>query len=79
MLEQCSLQKIAKLLVTRLKLILPKLISPYHFAFIPGGWIAENEVILQKTHRVKDGMMAAKLDLQKPYDRVNGKFLKTAG
>ena len=70
--------------MTRLKLILPKLISPCHFAFTPGGWIAENEVILQKTHsfkkkKVKDGMMTAKLDLQKPYDRVNGKFLKTAG
>ena len=75
---------IAKLLVTRLRQILPKLISPCQSAFIPGRWIAENKAILHETlhiikkRKVKDGMMAVKLDLQKVY-RVNWKFLKTAG
>lgn len=74
---------IANLLVTRLREILPKLISPCQSAFIPGRWIAENKVILHETlhifkkRKVKDSMMAEKLDLQKAYDRVNWKFLKT--
>ena len=73
----------AKLLVTRLRQILPKLISLCQSAFIPGRWIAENKVILHETlhifkkRKVKDGMMAVKLDQQKIYDRVNWKFLKT--
>jgi len=73
----------AKLLVTRLRQILPKLISLCQSAFIPGRWIAENKVILHETlhifkkRKVKDGTMAVKLDQQKIYDRVNWKFLKT--
>ena len=68
---------ITKLLVSRLRNILHKLISPTQVAFIPGRWIAENQVIVHemlhsfKTRKVKFGLMAIKIDLQKAYDRVN--------
>jgi hypothetical protein len=74
---------IAKILVSRLRPLLHKLISPCQSAFIPGRWVAENEVIVQellhsfKQRKVKGGMMAIKLDLQKAYDRVNWSFLQT--
>jgi hypothetical protein len=74
---------IAKILVSRLRPILCKLISHCQYAFIPGRWIAENEIIVQellhsfRQRKVKNGLMAVKLDLQKAYDRVNWSFLKT--
>ena len=73
---------IAKILVNRLRPLLPKLISPCQSAFVPGRWIAENEVVVQellhsfKKRKVKGGFLAIKLDLQKAYDRVNWKFLQ---
>ena len=74
---------ISKILVSRLRPLLYKLISPCQSAFIPGRWIAENEIIVQellhcfRQRKVKNGLMAVKLDLQKAYDRVNWSFLKT--
>lgn len=68
---------ILKLLTTKLKPLLDKIISPTQFAFIPNLWIAKNQVIIQellhgfKTQRPKAGLMAIKLDLQKAYNRVN--------
>jgi hypothetical protein len=62
---------IAKLLVNKVRPLLPKLVSPCQSAFIPNYWIAENEVIVQemlhsfKLRKVKEGLMAIKLDLQK--------------
>ena len=73
---------ITKLLVSRLRNILHKLISPTQAAFIPGRWIVENQVIVHemlhsfKTRKVKSGLMAIKIDLQKAYDRVNWNFLQ---
>ena len=72
---------ISKLLVARLREVLPRLISPAQSAFIPGRWIAENQLIVQeilhsfKKRKVKGGFVAVKLDLQKAYDRVNWSFL----
>ena len=69
--------------MSRLRPILCKLISHCQYAFIPGRWIAENEIIVQellhsfRQRKVKNGLMAVKLDLQKAYDRVNWSFLKT--
>ena len=37
---------ISKLLVIRIRPILPKFISPSQSAFIPGRWIVENQVIV---------------------------------
>jgi hypothetical protein len=73
---------IAKILVARIRPLLHKLISPCQSAFIPGRWIAENGVIVHemlhsfKKRKVKNGLKAIKLDLQKAYDRVNWNFLQ---
>jgi hypothetical protein len=73
---------ISKLLVDRLRAIIPNLVSPTQLAFIPGRWIAENQLIVQeilhsfKKRKVKGGFVAVKLDLQKAYDRVHWGFLK---
>ena len=72
---------ITKLLVSRLRNILHKLISPTQAAFIPRRWIAKNQVIVHemlhsfKTRKVKSRLMVIKIDLQKAYDRVNWNFL----
>ena len=39
---------ITKLLVSKLGKILHKLISPTQVAFIPGRWIAENQIVVQE-------------------------------
>jgi hypothetical protein len=68
--------------VDRLRGVLSRLISLAQSAFIPGRWIAENQLIVQeilhsfKIRKVKGGFVAMKLDLQKAYDRVNWGFLK---
>ena len=73
---------ISKLIVDRLRAVIPNLVSPTQSAFIPGKWIAENQLIVQeilhsfKQRKVKGGFVAMKLDLQKAYDRVNWEFLK---
>ena len=73
---------ISKLLVDRLRCVIPNLVSPAQSAFVPGRWIAENQLIVQeilhsfKKRKVKGGFVALKLDLQKAYDRVNWGFLK---
>ena len=73
---------ISKLLVSKLRPLLHNLVSLYQSAFSPGRWIVENQVIVQellhsfKTRKVKSGLMAIMLDLQKAYDRVNWSFLK---
>ena len=80
----CNLvyKAIAKILVARIRPLLHKLISPCQSAFISRRWIAENGVIVHemlhsfKKRKVKNGLMAIKLDLQKAYDRVNWNFLQ---
>ena len=73
---------IAKILVSRLRPLLPNLISPCQSTFIPDRWIVENQLIVQelmhsfKRRKVKGGFVAVKVDLQKAYDRVNWKFLR---
>ena len=58
------------------------MISPCQSAFIPGRWIAENQLIVQeilhsfKRKKVKGGFVEMKLDLKKASDRINWKFLK---
>uniref|UniRef100_A0A2N9GPM4 Reverse transcriptase domain-containing protein n=1 Tax=Fagus sylvatica TaxID=28930 RepID=A0A2N9GPM4_FAGSY len=71
-------------LVARVRPVLDKLISPLNqnSAFIPGKWIAENQITIHellhsfKRRKVKGGFMALKIDLQKAYDRINWGFLK---
>ena len=68
---------ISRLIMSRIRRVLPRLISPCQSAFIPGRWIVENQVIVQellhsfKKKKVNGGFVAMKVDLQKAYDRVN--------
>ena len=74
---------ISKLLVAKICPILHNLISPCQSAFIPGRWIAKNQVVIHellhsfKVRKVKSSFMAVKLDFQKAYDRVNWSFIQT--
>ena len=73
---------ISKLIVAKMRPLLHKLISPSQSAFIPDRWIVKNQVLVHellhsfKKRKVKYGIMATKLDLQKVYDKVNWKFLE---
>jgi hypothetical protein len=73
---------ISKLIVSKIRPILDKLISPAQSAFIPNKWIAKNQLIVHellhsfKRRKVTGGFIALKIDLQKAYDRVNWKFLQ---
>lgn len=66
---------ISKLLMAKLRPLLHKIISPCQSTFLRGKWITENQVLVQellhsfKIRKVKAGLMAVKLDLQKAYDR----------
>lgn len=74
---------ISKLLLAKLRPLLHKIIYPYQSAFIPGRWIAENQVVVHellhsfKVRKVKSGFMAVKIDLQKAYDIINWRFIQT--
>ena len=73
---------ISKILVARLRPLLPDLISSCQLAFVPDRWIVENQLIVQellhsfKRRKVKGGFVAMKVDLQKAYDQVNWNFLR---
>lgn len=73
---------ISKLLEAKIRPLLHKLISPNQASFTPRRWIVENQVVVQemlhnfKTRKIKSGLMALKLYLQKAYDKMNWGFLK---
>jgi hypothetical protein len=73
---------ISKLIVSRIRPILDKLISPAQSAFILNRWIAENQLIVHellhsfRRRKVTGGFIALNIDLQKAYDWVNWKFLQ---
>ena len=74
---------ISKVLANRLKLILPKIISPTQSAFIPGRLIADNVLVAYETSHAmhirrkgKKGALALKLDVSKAYDKLEWSFLK---
>jgi hypothetical protein len=72
---------ISKILVLRLRPILPKLIDPAQVAFVPDRWIAENVVLAQEVvhtfHNMKrkKGSVGFKLDFKKAYDSLEWDFI----
>ncbi|KAB1205912.1 hypothetical protein CJ030_MR7G027903 [Morella rubra] len=72
---------ISKILAERLKLVLPKLISPYQLAFVPRKAIQDNYIVAAEIfHSMNDkqgrgGWIAIKVDMEKAYDRVEWSFV----
>jgi hypothetical protein len=72
---------ITKILANRLKSLLPKLISPLQFAFVPKRNIQDNMIFAHellhafKTKRGKGGYMFLKMDMEKAFDRMEWWFL----
>lgn len=72
---------ITKLVVNRLKPVLPQLVSPTQGSYVPGRQISDNVVIFQEvihSMRSKQGrtsFMAIKIDLEKAYDRLKWSFI----
>lgn len=73
---------ITKVIVNRLKPVLPGLISNTQASFVPGRQITDNIVIMQEvlnTMRRKQGgkgYMAIKIDFEKAYDRLRWSFIR---
>jgi hypothetical protein len=72
---------ISKILVNRLRPLLPKIIDPSQAAFVPGRWIGENVVLAQeivhsfKQSKKKKGNVGFKLDFHKAYDSLEWTFI----
>lgn len=78
-----SYKILSKILANRLKDILPKIISHFQSAFVPGRQIQDNILIAHEAYHYlklkKSGKaheLALKLDMSKAYDRVEWDFLE---
>ena len=73
---------VTKVIVNRLKPILPALISPTQCSFVPKRQITDNIIIVQEmihSMRYKQGRagyMAIKIDFEKAYDRLRWTFIR---
>ncbi|KAK4258441.1 hypothetical protein QN277_004892 [Acacia crassicarpa] len=74
-------KSIMKIIVSRLKNILPQVISPNQCSFVPSRHSSDNIIVAQevihsmRNMKKKKGFMAIKIDLEKAYDRVNWQLL----
>ena len=72
---------ISKILVNRLRPLLPKIIDPSQAAFVPGRWIGENVALAQeivhsfKQSKKRKGSVGFKLDFHKAYDSLEWTFI----
>lgn len=73
---------IFKVIINRLKCILPHVISKFQSAFIPGRLTADNIVIgfeilhSLKKNTGKQGFLSPKLDMSKAYGRVEWNYIE---
>jgi hypothetical protein len=76
-----SYKIITKIIVNRLKPLIPDIISPYQTGFVPTRNIHENIIVAQEMihsmhkMRSKVGFFAIKVDLAKAYDRLRWSFI----
>lgn len=75
---------VTKIIVKRLRSMLPSLISPFQTAFVPSRLWLDNMIIAQESNMIiaqelihtmslkkcKEGFMAIKIDLKKAYDKL---------
>ena len=78
-----SIYKIlSKILVHRLKHLIPSLVSPLQSAFVAGRRSSDNVIIAQelihslKRRKWREGFMVIKIDLEKAYDRLEWCFIR---
>ncbi|GJT69316.1 reverse transcriptase [Tanacetum coccineum] len=74
---------ISKVLVNRIKQVLPRLIDETQSAFVTGRMIANNAIVafevfhwLKNKRSGRKGAMALKIDMSKAYDRVEWSFIR---
>ena len=73
---------VTKIIVKRLWVALPKLISSLQTVFVPGRKGIDNMILVQElvhtmgTKKGKEGYMAIKIDLEKTYDRLGWHFIR---
>lgn len=77
-----SYKIMAKMMVNRMKPLLPKVISPSQSAFISDRLITDNILVahevmnyVKRESNKKHGHVALKLDMSKAYDRVEWRFI----
>lgn len=75
-------KSLSKIIVQRLKSLMPKLVSPHQVSLVPGRNIHDNIIIVNelihsmKRKTGKKGYMAIKVDLEKAYDRISWDYIE---
>lgn len=72
---------VRKIIVERLKNVMPKLVSPFQSGFMSGRSIQKNIIVAReivhcmKNLKGKKGFFAIKVDLSKAYDKISWDFI----